>query len=279
MTRAVILSGASSGIGFTTAAVLARDGFVVYGGVRSDQAAATLAAVHERIRPLRLDVTDAASIATAAETFERSGLPLAGIVNNAGIAVAGPLEYVSLGELRSQFEVNVFGPIALTQAFLPRLRADRGRIVFVGSISGRFAVPFIAPYSASKFALRALADALRMELSPLGVAVSLIEPGSVKTPIWQKGRERYERYVESLPAQALRLYGTALDAIRRQSAREERTGIPPERVAAAIAHALLAPQPHARYLIGTPARIGSLLVTLLPPRLHDRLIRKAMGIP
>ena len=200
-------------------------------------------------------------------------------MNNAGIVVGGPLEYLELVELRNQLEVNVVGPLAVTQAFLPLLRAGGGRLVFVGSISGRFAVPFIAPYSASKFALRALADALRVELTGSGVAVALIEPGSVRTPIWQKGREAYLPLWDSLPQEATRVYGRAMQAVLRQTEREERGGIPPERVARAIAHALLSPRPKAHYIIGSPARMASVLFSLLPPRLHDRFLRKALRLP
>jgi len=267
----VLISGASSGIGFTAARMLAEAGFVVFAGVRSTRAAADVAAQHASIRPLQLEVTDAASIAAAADEVAASRLRLAGIVNNAGIAVAGPLECVAPEDLRRQFEVNVIAPIVLTQAFLPRLRSERGRVVFVGSISGRFAVPFIAPYSSSKFALRALSDALRVELAPFGVLVSLIEPGSVKTPIWEKGRSAHQRSWEP--------YAKAMEAVQRTAELEERSGIAPERVGRAILRALVDPRPRAHYLVGTPARIGSILYSLLPVRLHDRLIRKAMGLP
>ena len=269
--RAVLISGASSGIGLAAARMIAEAGLTTFAGVRSDEAATKLAAVHPSIRPLRLDVTDSASIAEAAREVDNAGVALVGLVNNAGIAVAGPLECVTPDELRKQFEVNVIGPLALTQAFLPRLRETRGRIVFVGSISGRFAVPFIAPYSASKFALRALSNALRVELVPFGVEVSLVEPGSVKTPIWQKGRASHAR--------PWGVYASAMEAVGRQADREERTGIAPERVGRAILHALLDAHPRPNYLVGTPARIGSLVFTILPARLHDRLIRKAMGLP
>lgn len=269
--RAVLISGASTGIGFATAKMIAEAGLVVFAGVRNDEAAARVAAVHPSIRPVRLDVTDAASIAAAAQEVDNADVTLVGLVNNAGIAIAGPLECVRPAQLREQFEVNVIGPIALTQAFLPRLRRDRGRIVFVGSISGRFAVPFIAPYSSSKFALRALSNALRVELAPSGIEVSLIEPGSVKTPIWQKGRATHQRQWGS--------YADAMEAVRRTAELEERNGIAPERVGDAILHALLDARPRAHYLVGTPARIGSLVFTLLPARLHDRLIRKSMRLP
>jgi len=194
--EAAVITGASSGIGADAAALLAREGFVVFAGVRSDADAARAAALHERVRPLTIDVADRASIAAAAEAVAASGLVLRGVVGNAGIAVAGPLEYLPVDEVRRQFEVNVFGALAFVQASLPQLRGSRGRVVLVGSISGRLGVPFIAPYSASKAALRAFADALRVELRAAGIGVSLIEPGSVKTPIWQKGRDSRDALLE-----------------------------------------------------------------------------------
>lgn len=273
---AVVITGASSGIGAATAELLAREAFVAFAGVRNDADGARLAALHENIRPVRLDVTDRESIDVAARAVSSSGLPLLGVVNNAGIAIAGPLEFLSIDELRTQFEVNVFGALAVTQALLPQLRAQRGRIVFVGSISGRVAVPFIGPYSASKFALRALGDALRMELAGSGIAVSLVEPGSVQTPIWQKGRSR-EEFERRFPSQAMTYYRYAMDALMRVAEHEERTGMPAERVSRAILHALTARRPHARYLLGTPARLGNILA-LLPARIHDRLMLASMHL-
>jgi NAD(P)-dependent dehydrogenase (short-subunit alcohol dehydrogenase family) len=275
----VIVTGASSGIGEAAARALARRGFAVFAGVRNTEAAAALFSPDSAITPIRLDVTDAASIARAVQTIAVAGIPLCGVVNNAGIAVAGPLEYVALERLRLQFEINVVGQVAVTQAFLPLLRKSRGRVIFIGSISGRSAVPFIGPYSASKFALRALADALRMELQLCGVDVVLIEPGSVRTPIWQKGRDANIRMWDSLPKSAREDYGDTMEAMVRISEREERTGIPPERVAAVIAAALTARKPRTHYLVGTPARIGSVLASFLPARVHDRLVRKAMQLP
>lgn len=275
---AVVVTGASSGIGLATATLLAARGYGVYAGIRTEEAAARLRGIDPRIRPLHLDVCDQQSITEAARQIP-ADVPLAGVINNAGVAVAGPLEHIAPEQLRMQFEVNVVGPLAVTQAFLPRLRAAHGRVVFVGSISGRFAVPFIAPYSASKFALRALADAMRIELSPEGISVSLIEPGSVKTPIWEKGREANRNLWERLSEEARAAYAGAMQAVVHQAEREERSGIAPEAVARAIAHALSARRPRAHYLVGTPARMGSMIVTLLPARLHDRFIRKAMRLP
>lgn len=278
MQRAVLVTGASSGIGAATTELLARKGFIAFAGVRSDADSTKIAAIHEKVRSLQLDITDRNSIDAAAQLVSASGHPLLGIVNNAGIAVAGPLEFLPIDELRRQFEVNVCGAVAVSQAFLPQLRARRGRIVFVGSISGRVAVPFIAPYSASKFALRAIADALRMELASAGVAVSIIEPGSVKTPIWRKGRESKDELLRGLGPQAMTYYGSDLAALFRQTEREERTGMPVERVSRAILHALTARKPRTHYLLGAPARVGSMLA-LLPAALHDRMMLAWLRLP
>ncbi|MEO6990838.1 MAG: SDR family oxidoreductase [Candidatus Baltobacteraceae bacterium] len=274
--RAVLVTGASSGIGAATVAALARRGFVVFAGVRND-ADARAAALGPRVIPVLLDVTDAAAIAGALDTIRAHGAALHAVVNNAGIAVAGPLESVSAAELRRQFETNVIGPVAVAQAFLPMLRARRGRLAFVGSISGRIAFPFIAPYSASKFALRAIADAWRVELRPLGVRVALVEPGSVRTPIWAKGRDRAAELFARLPSDAPPHYRRALEAVLAQTEREERSGMSPERVAATIVHAVSAKHPKARYLVGAPARLGSLLA-LLPPALHDRFVAASLRL-
>jgi NAD(P)-dependent dehydrogenase (short-subunit alcohol dehydrogenase family) len=269
-TRAVLVTGASTGIGFDAALRLADRGFIVYAGVRNDAAAASLSAYGERVRTLRLDVTDDAQIAAAVETVAGGGCGLAAVIGNAGIAVGGPLEYLPVAELRRQFDVNVFGALAVAQAFLPQLRASRGRLVFVGSVSGRLAVPFIAPYSASKFALRALTDALRIELRRAGIAVALIEPGSVRTPIWAKGRASRERLLGMLPPQGLERYERALEAMFAQTMAEERGGMPVERVTRAIVEAVTAERPRANYVVGWRARAGS-LAALLPARWRDRL--------
>ena len=276
--EAVVVTGASSGIGADVAALLAREGFIAFAGVRSDADAARVATLHERIRPLRLDVTDAASIAEAAGTIAASGHVLRALVGNAGVAVAGPLEFLPVDALRRQFEINVFGALAVAQAFLPQLRASRGRLVFVGSISGRLAVPFIAPYSASKFALRALTDALRVELGPAGIAVSLVEPSSVKTPIWQKGRESRDALLASLPPKALEYYARQIEAVFAQTEHEERIAMPVAVVSRAVLHAIVARKPKARYLLGKPARAGS-IVALLPPLLRDRVLRASLRLP
>ncbi|HEY1727652.1 MAG TPA: SDR family NAD(P)-dependent oxidoreductase [Candidatus Baltobacteraceae bacterium] len=274
VTQAIVVTGASTGIGAAAALELAQMGNVIFAGVRNDADGARLLRAHSNLRPVRLDVTEPTSIAAAAQIVRAAGFRLVGLINNAGIVVAGPLEHVSEAELRSQFDVNVLGQIAVTQAFLPQLRESRGRIIFVGSVSGRISMPYIAPYSASKFALRALVDGLRFELAPDGILVALIEPGSVKTPIWRKGREQYEGRWDTLPAR----YVLAMQAVRAQSEREERMGIPTGRVTRAIVDALFARKPRTHYLIGASARLGGTIVPLLPARFRDMIFRKAMRL-
>ena len=276
--EAVVVTGASTGIGAAAAALLAHEGYVAFAGVRTETDAARVATLHEHVRPLILDVTDRGAVRAAAEKVAASGHVLRGVVSNAGIAIGGPLEFLPVDELRRIFEVNVFGGVELAQAFLPQLRASRGRLVFVGSISGRIAVPFIAPYSMSKYALRALADALRIELGPAGIGVSLIEPSAVKTPIWSKGRDSREALLALLPPDAMERYGPQMEAMFAQVEREESGAMPVEDVARAILHAVAARKPRPRYLLGTGARAGS-VVALLPTALRDRAIRASMRLP
>ena len=276
---AVVITGASTGIGEACALHLAGLGFRVFAGVRKEADAAALRGkAMGRIAPLSLDVTDPAALGRAAA--EVAGAVgdggLAGLVNNAGIAVAAPLEFLPLDEFRRQLEVNVTGQLAATQAFLPLLRRGRGRIVNMSSIAGRIAGPMIGPYHASKFALEALSDALRLELRPWGLHVAVIEPGTIATPIWAKSGAAAEALLAALPARAHELYGPQIAAMRARAARAEGSGIPPRRVAEAVAHALTARRPKTRYLVGTDARIGA-LVARLPDRLRDRLLLRRLA--
>lgn len=272
MMRTVLVSGASSGIGAAATRALAADGWRVYAGVRSDDAAAAFAHT-PGVTPLRLDVTHAEDIAAAIAAIGARDEVLDALINNAGIAAGGPLEYMPLDEYRRVFDVNLFGVLALTQAALPLLRRSASpRIVLIGSISGRLAIPYLGPYTASKFALRATAEALRVELAP-AVSVSLIEPASVKTPIWRKGREQGATMRAWLPPDAPEHYRRAVERVLQSTEDEERNGMPVERVTRAIRHAL-SPHPRPAYLVGAGARAGSLLA-LLPARLRDRWLRRA----
>ena len=273
----VLVTGASTGIGYACAQTLIKTGFIVFAGVRSEADAQRISALHGNIRPLLLDVTMRDQIAAAADAIRESGVQLKGIVNNAGIAVAGPLEYVPLEEFRRQFEVNLFGALAVTQAMLPLLRqtAD-ARIVFMSSVSGQIAPPFVGPYASSKFALEAMADALRMELSPFDVRVSLVQPGNVRTPIWQKGRDAKDQIVASMPEHAVVHYGGAVETLVRVTEHEERTGIEPEVVAQTVLRALTDEKPKARYPVGNPPAWQRRFASLLPERWRDRMILRTI---
>lgn len=274
---AVLVTGASTGIGYACVETLANAGFIVYAGVRGESDAQRLSAVHGNVRPVLLDVTIPEQIAAAAQSIRAAGIPLRGVVNNAGIAVAGPLEYLPMDAFRRQFEINLFGALAVTQAMLPLLRAaGSGRIVFMSSVSGQIAPPYVGPYASSKFALEALADSLRMELSAFGVGVSVVQPGNVRTPIWQKGRDAKDALVESMPEEALSHYGHAVEALVRITEHEERTGIEPGVVAQTVLHALTAAQPKARYPVGNPPAWQRRLASLLPERVRDGLVLKTV---
>jgi NAD(P)-dependent dehydrogenase (short-subunit alcohol dehydrogenase family) len=275
--RAVLVTGASSGIGAATVEALARCGFVVYAGVRNGLDAERAKATHPNVRPLHLDVTDAHAIEAAAHTVQADGVPLVGLVNNAGVAFGGPLETLPVEELRLQFDVNVIGAMAVTQLFLPLLRAQASRIIFIGSIAGRIAMPYFAPYCASKAALRALTGALRMELAPSHIDVTLIEPGSVATPIWSKGLAMRDAMLARLPASAPGYYRAAIDTVMRTLAGEARNGMPVTRVADVVVGALTARKPKAHYIIGKRASVGALLA-LLPPSIHDRFLRATIRL-
>jgi NAD(P)-dependent dehydrogenase (short-subunit alcohol dehydrogenase family) len=279
---AVVVSGASTGIGRAAALHLDSLGLRVFAGVRRDQDGEALRRdSSSRLTPIRLDVTNPDDVARAAEVVGDAvrDSRLAGIVNNAGIAVSGPVEFVPLDIWRQQFEINYFGVIAMIQAFMPLLRENRGRIVTTGSLGGRVAQPMVAPYCGSKHALEALHDALRVELRPWGIGVSLLEPGAVKTPIWDKGMQAGSELLRKAPPQLRDLYGAAVQIATRIAAHENETGVDPIEVARAIEHALLSPRPQARYPVGRQAKLLIPLSRFLPDRLRDELILRVSGLP
>lgn len=280
--KIIVITGASTGIGRACAMHFDQLGFSVFAGVRRDADGAALrSAASDRLTPLPIDVTDAGSIAAARAQVEAAagGRGVHGLVNNAGVGVGGPLEFVPLDDLRRQLEVNVIGQVAVTQAFLPMVRQARGRIVYIGSIAGRMATPFIAPYAASKFALEAISDALRVELRPWGIGVAIVEPGSIATPIWEKAKDTTKQVSDDLPPEGRELYGAAVSSLREVMADFEKRAIPAERVAKAVAHALLSKRPKTRYLVGTDARIQAALAAAVPDRINDRLIARQMHLP
>jgi NAD(P)-dependent dehydrogenase (short-subunit alcohol dehydrogenase family) len=259
--KTVLVTGASTGIGEACARHFAKRGARVLAGVRKPGDAP------DGTEEVLLDVTDAAAISAAAAYVER----LDGLVDNAGIAIASPLEHLPLEELRRQLEVNVVGQLAVTQALLPALRAARGRVVIIGSIAGKSALPFLGAYAMSKHALEAMADSLRVELAPEGIHVALVEPGTIATPIWTKP----QRNADDLPAEAVARYGARIDSFRTAAAKRSANAAPPELVVRAIEHALTADRPKARYLVGRDAKIRA-TIERLPDRLRDRVIKKAL---
>ena len=272
---AVLVTGASSGIGEACALHLDQLGFQVFAGVRQETAAVALRAkASKRLTPVMLDVTNTASIAAAVEIIQAAtGGVLHGLVNNAGIVIAGPLEFVPLEEVRRQLEINVVGQVAVIQAVLPLLRQARGRIVNIGSISGRSALPFMGPYSASKFALEAITDALRVELRPWHIHVSIIEPGAVATPLWERSVAAADAALENLPPRLHELYGPVLSMMREGAVKSARDGISPAVVAQAVEHALTARRPKKRYVMGHGTK-ALLMLERLPDGLRDWLIAR-----
>lgn len=277
-----VITGASTGIGRACALDLASRGWQVFAGVRRSADGDRLRGEGaQRIEPTQIDVTDEQSIAEAVRIVGKKvgSNGLQGLVNNAGIVVASPIEALPIADLRKQLEVNVVGQIAVTQAFIPLLRLGRGRIVNMGSIAGRAALPTMGPYSASKFALEALTDALRLELQAWGIHVSIVEPGAIATPIWEKSK-RAAAEIERAANPSLRgLYKDLVARVRDAVAEAERSAIGPEAVATAVRHALTAPHPKTRYLVGTDARIRATMQNVLPDRWQDWLLTRILKLP
>jgi NAD(P)-dependent dehydrogenase (short-subunit alcohol dehydrogenase family) len=277
----ILVTGAAKGIGEACVSRLVALGHRVFAGVRRPEDGDALRSrLGDSVRPVLLDVNDGAMIAAAAAQLQRElgKEGLSGLVNNAGIAIAGPLEFLPIADLRRQLEINVVGQVAVTQALLPLLRQGRGRIVFIGSVSGRSALPFTGAYAASKFALEAIADAWRVELLPWRLHVSIVEPGVIRTPIWSTSMATADRIQAEVPPEAEQYYGTLTAGLRRHAQRAERgeQGLPPDAVAQVVEHALFAARPRVRYVVGRDARLRLLIGTLLPTRLRDRVIIRRM---
>lgn len=278
-----LITGASTGIGRATALRLAGSGWTVLAGVRAPAAGESLMAEGPagRIVALQLEVTDPEQIAAASRAVDEQAARLGGqgldaLINNAGIGIGGPLEILGDEDLRRQFDVNVFGQMAVTRAMLGALRRARGRIVFISSIGGRVAMAYTAPYAASKHSIEAFADALRVELHNSRIQVALIEPGSVSTPIWDKGRSEADTL--EIPPELQAQYGKVPAALEKVLMDTAKRGVPPEQVAETIEGALTAKRMRARYLVGRDARAMLLAKRLLPDRLFDQLARRALGV-
>ncbi len=281
-TNGIVITGASTGIGEACALRLDKLGYRVFAGVRKEADGERLKQqASGRLSPITLDVTDAATISSSADTVRAAvgGDGLFGLVNNAGISVVGPLEFVATEDLRRQLEVNVIGQIAVTQAFLPFIRQAHGRIVNIGSIAGRVATPFLGPYTASKHAMEALTDSLRQELRPWNINVAIVEPGSIATPIWGKAQAEADEMEKNLPEEALKLYGKSFTAMRAAAREFEEAGIPADEVAKFVEHALTAKKPKTRYVVGRDAQLQRVLAKVVPDRIRDRLIASQLKLP
>jgi len=276
--RSVVITGASTGIGEACAHYLDKKGFQVFAGVRTQSDGDRLVEeASSRLTPLFIDVTDSDSIAEAVKmvkgTIDDRGLT--GLVNNAGIAVGGPLELIPIERLRMQLEVNLIGQIATTQALVPLLREAKGRIVNMSSISGRIASPMIGPYAISKFGLEAFSDSLRRELYPWGIQVITVEPGAIDTPIWSKSIDRADDVLDRMPEGARDLYAKSIEQARSTAFRMSQEAISTVEVAKVVHLALTASRPKTRYLVGKDAKRIARLAWLLPDRAMDWIMRRS----
>jgi NAD(P)-dependent dehydrogenase (short-subunit alcohol dehydrogenase family) len=279
---AVVVTGASSGIGRACALALDRAGYRVFATIRRDPDAEALRqAASERLTPVRMDVTDAASIEAAiAEVAGAVGeAGLGGLVNNAGVGVPGPIELISAETLRRQFEVNLFGPVLVTQACLPLLRRARGRIINIGSVGGRITIPFGGALCASKYALEAVNDALRMELHPFGIHVVLVAPAGIASPAADRLHLDGEAAIAGYSEEGRHLYARSFRAFLTAAVAREKKGSSPEVVARVVLEALSAPTPRTRYTVGADAVPLSLMPRLLPARWLDQVRFRLFGLP
>jgi NAD(P)-dependent dehydrogenase (short-subunit alcohol dehydrogenase family) len=280
---AVVVTGASTGIGRATALLLDRKGYRVFAGIRKQADADELSRTgSDRLTSITIDVADEQSIAAArrqvAEALGDQGL--VGLVNNAGVGGGGgPIEHMSLDDLRAALEVNLVGQVAVTQAFLPLIRRGKGTIVFLASIGGRVASPFMSPYNTSKFGVEALGESLRHELRPWEIDVVVVEPGSIDTEIWGKAAETARDRVEGMSEDARRLYGKQLTRFGEMIRETAGRGIPPEKVATVVWKAISSDNPRHRYLVGTDAKIGGRLKGVLPDRVFSRISGRQMKMP
>jgi NAD(P)-dependent dehydrogenase (short-subunit alcohol dehydrogenase family) len=278
--QSVVITGASTGIGWATAKLLLERGFRVFGSVRKQTDADRLRGEFgANFTPLLFDVTNEAAVLAAAREVRAAlgGETLFGLVNNAGIAVAGPVLELAADEFRRQMDVNVIGPIISTQAFGPLLGSDpslkgpRGRIVMVSSVAGKNGNPLVSAYSASKHAIEGLSESLRREMMLFGIDVIIIAPGPVKTPIWSKAEEVDISAYKNSP------FFPALERIRKYMLQLGEIGLPAEKIAEAIAEALTSAHPKVRYQI-TPDPMRHLVTAVLPKRMVDKIIAKRLGL-
>ena len=273
----VLVTGAGRGIGRSIVEHLAGQGWDVIAGVRTEADAAAVTAVNpQRVSSVILDVTNAGDIAALDDSLPHR---LDAVVNNAGIVVSGPMEAVTTDEWRKQLEINVIGQLAVTRAALPRLRESRGRVVFISSVNGRLSMSLIGAYCASKFALEAAADALRMELRPWRIGVAIVEPAQTDTDIWRTADDMVEETEATLTATQRELYARHIAGMKRMIPVSQRLAVPAEKVSAVVEEALTARKPRARYIVGVVPKLQVALMTNLPTVLRDGILRRISGQP
>jgi NAD(P)-dependent dehydrogenase (short-subunit alcohol dehydrogenase family) len=280
---AVLVTGASTGIGRATALLLDGKGYKVFAGVRKEADGESLSEEgSDRLTPVIMDVTNQPSISAAKRKISRSvgKEGLAGLVNNAGVGGGGgPIEFMNLQDLYETLDVNLFGQITVTQEFIPLLRKGQGTIVYVASIGGRVASPFMSPYNISKFGMEALGESLRHELKPWDIDVVVIEPGSIDTDIWSKGADTINSIFSKLPKKAKRLYEKQMRQFGEVLVKTAERGISPEKVAGVIYKSIRSHNPRHRYLVGTDAKINARLKGTVPERTFAKLVGRQMKLP
>jgi NAD(P)-dependent dehydrogenase (short-subunit alcohol dehydrogenase family) len=267
----VLVTGAGRGIGLAITEHMSRRGWEVYAAARSAEALESLDRL-PHVHAVPLDITDRSAIAALPGLLPAE---LNGVVNNAGIVVNGPVEGLSLDDLNRQFDVNVISQIAVTQAVLPKIRASHGRLVFISSVSGLITTPGTGAYNASKYAIESLADALRMELRPWRIPVSLIEPGPIRTDIWSGVLDEHDRMVAQLSDEHRRLYASHLTGTRKLLGRMQKIAADPERVTKAVDHALTSKRPKSRYLLGFASRAQKAFAAITPTAINDAVLAAA----
>ena len=267
----VLVTGAGRGIGLAITEHMSKRGWDVYATARSDAALSNLGRL-PNVHPIALDITDRSAIAALPNQLPAE---LDGVVNNAGIIVNGPVEGLSLNDLTQQLDVNVISQIAVTQAVLPRIRASGGRVVFMSSVSGLITTPGTGAYNASKYAIESLADALRMELRPWKIPVSLIEPGPIRTDMWADVLDDHDRMVAKLSDEHRRLYASHLAGTRKLLGRMQKLAADPKKVTKAVDHALTSRRPKRRYLLDLASRAQKAVVAITPTAVNDAVLAAA----
>jgi NAD(P)-dependent dehydrogenase (short-subunit alcohol dehydrogenase family) len=272
----VLVTGASRGIGRAIVTRLAEQGWDVIAGVRNERDAAEVSGLGQRISTVLLDVTNTEHLAALPAVLPSA---LDAVVNNAGVVIAGAVETVSAEDWRKQFEVNVFGQIAVTAAVLPMLRESRGRVVFISSLNGQISLPLLGAYSASKFALEACADALRVELRPWGVPVVLVEPAQTDTDMWRGADDMVRDTEASMSAQQRDLYARHIKGMKKFVPAARKMAVSTDHVVSVVEAALTARKPRARYVVGVGPKVQLALMTNLPTGLRDRMVATLTRIP